>query len=61
MRAFIRTVGNSGRGLFVSTGGYMNEAQDTARSAEQKVTVINQYEFIDVLIHTTNTLILSIS
>ena len=37
-------------GLFVSTGGYTSEAQDAARNAEQRVTLIDRDEFIDLLI-----------
>lgn len=50
MRAFTGTLGNGERGLFVSTGGYTSEAQDAARNAEQRVTLIDRDEFIDLLI-----------
>ncbi|WP_224214686.1 restriction endonuclease [Natrinema longum] len=50
MRAFTGTLGNGERGLFVSTGGYTSEAKDAARNAEQRVTLIDRDEFIDLLI-----------
>lgn len=50
MRAFTGTLGNGERGLFVSTGGYTSEAQDAARNAEQRVTLIERDEFINLLI-----------
>jgi restriction system protein len=50
MRAFTGTLGKGERGLFVSTGGYTSEAQDAARNAEQRVTLIDRDEFIDLLI-----------
>ncbi|WP_230198569.1 restriction endonuclease [Halopiger goleimassiliensis] len=40
MRAFMGTLGNGERDLFVSTGSYTSEAQDTARNVEQRVTLI---------------------
>ena len=50
MRAFTGVLGNGERGLFVSTGGYTSEAQDAARNAEQRVTLVDRDEFIDLLI-----------
>lgn len=50
MRAFTGTLGNGEQGLFVSTGGYTSEAQDAARNTEQRVTLIDRDEFIDLLI-----------
>jgi|AntRauMinimDraft_4_1070384.scaffolds.fasta_scaffold01247_5 restriction system protein len=50
MRAFTGTLGNGERGLFVSTGGYTSDAKDAARNAEQRVTLIDRDEFIDLLI-----------
>ncbi|WP_221621766.1 restriction endonuclease [Halocatena pleomorpha] len=50
MRAFTGTLGNGERGLFVSTGGYTKDARDAARTAEQRVTLIDRDAFIDLLI-----------
>nr|WP_233738125.1 restriction endonuclease [Halocatena pleomorpha] len=50
MRAFTGTLGNGERGLFVSTGGYTKNARDAARTAEQRVTLIDRDAFIDLLI-----------
>jgi len=50
MQQFSGALGNGERGLFVSTGGYTSGAKDAARNAEQRVTLIDRDEFIDLLI-----------
>jgi restriction system protein len=50
MQQFSGALGNGERGLFVSTGGYTSGARDAARNAEQRVTLIDRDEFIDLLI-----------
>lgn len=50
MRAFTGALGNGERGLFVSTGGYTSDAEDAARNAGQRVTLIDRDRFIDLLI-----------
>jgi len=50
MREFTGALGNSEKGLFVSTGGYTREAENEARSGTQRVTLIGRDRFIDLLI-----------
>lgn len=50
MQQFTGALGSGERGLFVSTGGYTSGAKNAARNAEQRVTLIDRDEFIDLLI-----------
>ncbi|XGI84401.1 restriction endonuclease [Halorutilales archaeon Cl-col2-1] len=50
MQQFSGALGNGERGLFVSTGGYTSGARSEAQNAEQRVTLIDRDEFIDLLI-----------
>lgn len=50
MRSFTGTLSNGEMGLFVSTGGYTREAKDEARNADNRVTILDRDDFIDLLI-----------
>ena len=50
MREFVGTLGNSAKGLFVSTGGFTRDAKQAAESTSSRVALLGRDEFIDLFL-----------
>lgn len=50
MREFVGTLGNTEKGLFVSTGGFTRDAKQAAESTSTRVTLLGRDEFIDLFL-----------
>lgn len=50
VRDFIGTLSNSEKGLFVSTGGYTNSAEEEAARTDKRITLIDRDRFIELLL-----------
>lgn len=50
IQRFIGTLGESEKGLYVSTGGYTRDAKTAARETRSQITLLDRDDFIDLLL-----------